>query len=541
MEIIPLKFAINSLSVSPDQSSVICGGREILKIVSLSDFSEIRNLRIGKSNLNYSTQDLAWHYTESDYILSAAKNSCIVLWNLKRTGSTKLEMIFKGHSTVVNRVKWHPTQPDIFISAGQDGVIRIWDRRVAPEDSPTLFQCNSEGARDVSFSQHKEYLIGASFDSGSVQIWDWRKQLPITKINAHKRSALTVDWHPLWPDRIASGGSDKSIKIWNSQNGEAIYKLQAPEPVARIKWFSKRETMIASVSHTHDNNLYVWDIEKPVLPEYVYRGHSQPIKDFIWNSRNNEDFAITASDDGCLIKQKLTNAYMPKNDRPKSLHCVSTCNVIASVYKTTRKDQINFISLGNPKTESKIVAERYVLKGDIEKNCKLNAEISEKTKGVWNAIAMLQNVSTDLGDEWFSQIVEESLADTVDFHAEIGDLQTAASISSVLNIKGPMQEYSEFLRRLEMPTLAAKLPIAHKGLEIFLKCKCGKSIEDTICQKCNNLAECSICGGIVKGLYSWCQGCGHGGHILHMSTWFKNNLVCPTGCGHFCNSLDPPS
>ena len=79
MEIISLKFAINSLSISPDSSSIICGGREILKILSLSDFSEIRNLRIGKSNLNYSTQDLAWHPSESDYILSAAKNSCIVL------------------------------------------------------------------------------------------------------------------------------------------------------------------------------------------------------------------------------------------------------------------------------------------------------------------------------------------------------------------------------------------------------------------------------------------------------------------------------
>ena len=535
MEIIPLKAPINSLSISPDFSSIICGGREILKIISLSDFSEVRNLRTGKSNLNYSTQDLAWHNTEPDYILSAAKNSCIVLWNLQRTGASKIENLFKGHSTVVNRVKWHPSMPDIFISAGQDGVLRIWDRRVA-ENSTHLFQCNSEGARDVSFSTNRENLIGASFDSGSVQIWDWRKQQSITRINAHKRSALTVDWHPQWPDRIASGGSDKSIKIWNSHTGEAIYKVQAPEPVARVKWFEKTPSMIASVSHTHDNNLYVWDIEKPVLPELVYRGHTQPIKDFIWGPNN---CVISASDDQCLVRQDLGNAYSPKIDMPRAIHCISSLNVIAAVSKKNSKDLVQFASLGNPKTEAKAIAEVYVLKGDVEKACKKNAEACSKNRGVWKAIEMLHKDNAGSTEPWVSQIIEEALHDTIEFHAENGDLQTSASISSVLNLRGPMKEYSDFLRQLEMPTLAAKLPITHASVEIFLKCKCGKSIEDTICQKCNNIAECSICGGIVKGLFSWCQVCSHGGHASHMNSWFKTHNLCPTGCGHICNGLEP--
>ena len=538
MEIISLKFAINSLSISPDSSSIICGGREILKILSLSDFSEIRNLRIGKSNLNYSTQDLAWHPSESDYILSAAKNSCIVLWNLKKTGSNKLETVYKGHSTVVNRVKWHPNLSDIFISAGQDGVLRVWDRRNG-EKSDASFQCNSEGARDVSFSLHKEYLIGASFDSGAVQIWDWRKQQMLTKINAHKRSALSIDWHPSCPDSIASGGSDKSIKVWNCQNGEAIYKVQAPEPVARVKWFPNNEKMIASVSHTHDNNLYAWDIENPVLPEYIYRGHSQPIKDIIWISQEDDGQVITCSDDCCLIKQSLSNAYSPKHDRPKNFHAVSNLNMIASVNKNNYKDRLNFIELGNPKPEIKHLAQKYELKGDIEKNCKSNAEASEKTSGVWNAIGMLNKMPVESGNSWLHQIIEESFIETVDFHAEQGDLQTSACISSVLNIKGPIKEYSELLRQLELNTLAAKVPISYPFLEIFLKCKCGKSIEDSqACNKCNNLAECTICGGVVKGLYSWCQGCGHGGHALHMVSWFKLNAPCPAGCGHICNGLD---
>jgi pyruvate/2-oxoacid:ferredoxin oxidoreductase beta subunit len=38
----------------------------------------------------------------------------------------------------------------------------------------------------------------------------------------------------------------------------------------------------------------------------------------------------------------------------------------------------------------------------------------------------------------------------------------------------------------------------------------------------------------VKGMYAWCQGCGHGGHLRHMHEWFQTNLECPTGCGHVC-------
>lgn len=38
----------------------------------------------------------------------------------------------------------------------------------------------------------------------------------------------------------------------------------------------------------------------------------------------------------------------------------------------------------------------------------------------------------------------------------------------------------------------------------------------------------------VRGIYLWCQGCNHGGHIDHMKAWFSHSIVCPTGCGHRC-------
>ena len=75
---------------------------------------------------------------------------------------------------------------------------------------------------------------------------------------------------------------------------------------------------------------------------------------------------------------------------------------------------------------------------------------------------------------------------------------------------------------------------------------CGKLIETNRytnnthathgrCKKCHFSANlCSICHEPVQGLYVWCQGCGHGGHIDHISDWLTENKKCPSGCGHKC-------
>lgn len=50
------------------------------------------------------------------------------------------------------------------------------------------------------------------------------------------------------------------------------------------------------------------------------------------------------------------------------------------------------------------------------------------------------------------------------------------------------------------------------------------------------IAACAVCLQPVRGVYAWCQGCGHGGHLEHMLEWFAlHSSLCPTGCMHVCN------
>ena len=52
------------------------------------------------------------------------------------------------------------------------------------------------------------------------------------------------------------------------------------------------------------------------------------------------------------------------------------------------------------------------------------------------------------------------------------------------------------------------------------------------CQAIPN--QCAVCHELVAGVYVWCQGCGHGGHLEHIEDWLRNSVNCPAGCGHSC-------
>ena len=62
-----------------------------------------------------------------------------------------------------------------------------------------------------------------------------------------------------------------------------------------------------------------------------------------------------------------------------------------------------------------------------------------------------------------------------------------------------------------------------------------QAVGATQCRSCaSEISTCSICQEPVKGLYTWCEGCGHGGHVHHIHEWFKTSTLCPAGCMHVC-------
>jgi len=146
----------------------------------------------------------------------------------------------------------------------------------------------------------------------------------------------------------------------------------------------------------------------------------------------------------------------------------------------------------------------------------------------------------------------------LEFYSLMGEVQTCVAVSLVLGDKLKVEPelmsrwvvaFLEQLSRLQLWTASNEVIKASRDPNIRLVNTASTTIHTSCprclkplykagyaCESCKKATNgCSVCNQPVKGLYAWCQGCGHGGHLQHMEEWFSKNTACPLGCGHLCN------
>eukprot|EP00934_Nitzschia_sp_Nitz4_P001856 Nitzschia sp. Nitz4//scaffold43_size134323//5968//9728//NITZ4_003276-RA/size134323-augustus-gene-0.212-mRNA-1//1//CDS//3329551879//1856//frame0 len=171
--------------------------------------------------------------------------------------------------------------------------------------------------------------------------------------------------------------------------------------------------------------------------------------------------------------------------------------------------------------------------------------------------------------------------------AEAGDVQTCVAICEVLQVVEEAEErtripgleinvvrewylsYIELLQQMCLWVAATQViknckdpfinALNKQSTTINESCpRCGKAFETTpetvnnagrlSCKNCRRrVGLCFLCHEPVKGIFVWCPGCGHGGHLEHALEWFGGinggtaRESCPTGCGHRCNLVQTVS
>ncbi|CAN8021181.1 unnamed protein product [Ixodes persulcatus] len=151
------------------------------------------------------------------------------------------------------------------------------------------------------------------------------------------------------------------------------------------------------------------------------------------------------------------------------------------------------------------------------------------------------------------------VASLLSHYVDQGDVQMAVSIMIALGdkIKGCVDEstqeawflsYIDLLSRFEMWNVIARVialssvpsvsTLNQQSTVVHTLCSgCSKPLARSgwFCDRCKAVASpCAVCHEVVRGLFVWCQGCAHGGHLQHMTAWFREQRLCPTGCGHPC-------
>ncbi|KAL3102002.1 hypothetical protein niasHS_003411 [Heterodera schachtii] len=132
----------------------------------------------------------------------------------------------------------------------------------------------------------------------------------------------------------------------------------------------------------------------------------------------------------------------------------------------------------------------------------------------------------------------------------MGERVVESGLASESQIELWFMNYLELLQRLRLWRVAAlfvkfcsRPKISQLSNEsTFMKvwcthCKNAALRASPRCKSCQRLHDynCCICETRVRGLWTTCSGCGHGGHLEHIREWFAQWDECPVpGCGHKC-------
>jgi WD40 repeat protein len=160
----------------------------------------------------------------------------------------------------------------LIISCGTDNKIKIWD--VQSGQLLNTLSGRTDWVNSVAFSPDNLKIISGGGDC-SVKIWDTHSGQLLNTLNSHTNAVLSVAYS-FDNSRIASGGHDHSVKIWDTHTGKLLNTLVDPSiasgshlgkdshsDVVYSVAFSFDNSRIASGGR--DNSVKIWDAQSGQL------------------------------------------------------------------------------------------------------------------------------------------------------------------------------------------------------------------------------------------------------------------------------------
>lgn len=126
----------------------------------------------------------------------------------------ELLVTYSGHGQPVEGVAFHPDGKEVF-SSGNDNKIHRWNIADAKKTAEIGF-----GGEVFKLPLGGEFLFATSADK-TVRQFEAKTHKQIRSLPGHKDWALSVAYHAA-TKRLASGGFDGEIRVWNAEDGSPV-------------------------------------------------------------------------------------------------------------------------------------------------------------------------------------------------------------------------------------------------------------------------------------------------------------------------------
>jgi WD40 repeat protein len=161
-----------------------------------------------------------------------------------------------SHVYPVNSVSISPDGR--FIASGcDDGSIQLWD---AGTRAFIIKLKNKKSVFSTAFTLDSLKLVNGNL-GGSICVWDIKKtdpSLPLKVLEGHVGNVWSLSMSPANGSIIASAGEDKTVRIWDINDGTCIKVLEGHIKVVRAVAFNIDGSRLASSSW--DQNICIWDM-----------------------------------------------------------------------------------------------------------------------------------------------------------------------------------------------------------------------------------------------------------------------------------------
>ncbi|KAI6781040.1 putative WD repeat-containing protein-like protein [Emericellopsis cladophorae] len=160
---------------------------------------------------------LAANRQHRNLLASASADKTVKLWDLN---TTKCAKSYSYHTDKVCSLAWHSAEPTVLLSGSYDRTVVAADMR-APDAKAPRWGVESD-VENVRWDPHDQNFFFVSTENGAVHYHDIRNApsdptatKSVWTLQAHDESVSSFDINPVIPGFMATGSSDKSVKLWN--------------------------------------------------------------------------------------------------------------------------------------------------------------------------------------------------------------------------------------------------------------------------------------------------------------------------------------
>ncbi|KAI8377284.1 WD40-repeat-containing domain protein [Blakeslea trispora] len=541
----------------------------------------------GKSE---SVRDVQFNPVNTFEFAAAFETGTIQKWDM-RNAKALYDRKVSAHNGPCLTVDWHPSGR-LVASGGRDKTIKVWD--LSSDNRRPIYTIRTMAS--VSRIQWRpgfesEIASCALSTDSRVHIWDIRRpHLAKYTFDVHDTAPTGFLW--LNPDELLSVSKDKwfirqNIKGsyrpldllkrngmgWNVQ-GDIAFTIDksSREQFVDENFVSKpiseasRNWKRLGIKNNSDEEVIQY-----IPPQSCGIVH-MPLFDFEAFSIFAENYIVSGDDIplACHINREL--AW--KMGRYRT---AQTWKIIGMLYEPDKSEPESFLHetmYDNPDTIEETFIKQDEKGEDEEGEDEIDEEDENFSEILDNAsqasreeldsintsstsVQLSNSSSFDLRVPWNHESV---IMDLLQYYTEQGDIQMCVTLYLVLEkhieidserVEDWFATYIDLLHRFKLWTTATAIMKAcnvqtirernENATTVNIACNtCFKLVNGTAngawaCDKCHRLLNsCTICHQTVRGLYVWCQGCNHGGHLTHMREWFATESLCATGCGHAC-------